>query len=238
MDATQFLILAGAILIGAVLILGGVVLALRSRRSSVPRENDPFAPPQVETPFPAAPAEPTPARAAPSRMNGWQRKLPPDVVALTRDAATGEWLVEIEGQRYNRLSDIHDDKAATKILSAIEGLKVFAGIAPAAPPEASPAVPAPSTPPLPPLVPGARKLRQAQYPAPEGSIIAQIETILQRELSLRSELSDRTIHMGATPDGSLLIEVDLNFYRSPDEMPDPAVRDVVMSAVHIWEKSG
>jgi hypothetical protein len=84
---------------------------------------------------------------------------------------------------------------------------------------------------------GSRRAGQATYPAPQGSIIAQIETILQRELSLRPELSNRTIHMGALPDGSLVIEVDVGFYRTPDEIPDPRVRDVVMFAVRTWEKS-
>ena len=78
----------------------------------------------------------------------------------------------------------------------------------------------------------------ASYPAPEGSIIAQIETILQRELTLHPDLLDRSIHMGATSDGSLLIEIDHTFYKSPNDVPDPKVHEVVLRAVRTWEKSG
>lgn len=249
MDTGQFLLLAGAILLGALLVLGGALIGLRSRRKSEQAGEDPSAQATIEPIESAAPLEavkdtPSSRRETLSRLSEWQRKLPPDVIVLNRDVASGEWIVEIEGQRYRRLSDIHDDKAASKIVSAIEGLKVFAGIVSLAPEAARPdpfpaqprAEPPASDAPLPPPV-GPRKLRQATYPAPEGSIIAQIETILQRELSLHPELGDRAVHMGALPDGSLLIEVDVNFYRSPDEIPDPRVRELVMLAVRTWEKS-
>ena len=242
MDATLFLILAVAILIGGLLVAGGALIGLRARRrGEAPAANDSFAPSRGESPPPAGPVEvaSTPAPRAPSAawLADWQRRLPPDVVVLNRDVVTGDWLVELEGQRYRHLGDVHDDKAASKILSALEGLKSFAGLSPAAGDSAAQAsVPVSASAPLPPPI-GPRKFRQAQYPAPEGSIIAQIETILQRELSLHPELKDRSIHMGATPDGSLLIEVDVNFYRAPDDIPDPTVRDIVMTAVRTWEKS-
>ena len=238
-------------MLGALLVVGGVLIGIRSRRQGASGSG--------------APVAPAPGREPRIGMRGWlselQRKLPPDVILLSRDASTGEWLVELEGQRYRRLADIHDDRAATKILSAIEGLRVFAGIA-AAPPS-QPAQPTPTHPsaspstslraglptpsgrglrragpePAPPAGPVLTASQPATYPAPEGSIIAQIEAILQRELERRPDLNGRTIHMGTTPDGSLLIEVDRDFYRSPDTIPDPRVRDVVMSAVRAWEKS-
>ncbi len=243
MDTGQFILVSAVIFLGALLLLGGAVIGLRSRRQSQSETDDPSAPAQVEAP-PAVDAGELPGlkRGSPSRFSDWQRKLPPDVIVLSRDAATDEWLVEIEGQRYRRLSDIHDDKAATKIASAIDGLKAFAGIvaletpAPASSRQLDmPTALTQSEPSQPPTAP--RRAGQATYPAPQGSIIAQIETILQRELSLRPELSHRTVHMGALPDGSLVIEVDVDFYRSPDEIPDPRVRDVVMFAVRTWEKS-
>jgi len=240
----QFLLLGGAILLGALLVLGGALIGVRSRRRGTDESEDPSATAPTEAPPSKDVSEALPTKREPSKwLSEWQRKLPPDVIVVSRDAESGEWLVEIEGQRYRRLSDIHDDKAATKIASALEGLRVFAGIGTSKPSESAPSLPFAASPalaesetPLPPPS-GPRKLRQATYPAPEGSIIAQIETILQRELALRPELAHRTIHMGALPDGSLVIEVDVSFYRAPDEIPDPRVRDVVMLAVRTWEKS-
>ncbi len=223
-------------MLGVLLVVGGVLIGIRSRRQSDSGADALFAP--------------APKRESPAWLNELQRKLPPDVIVLSRDAATGEWLVELEGQRYRRLGDIHDDRAATKILGAIEGLKVFAGIAAATPSQSEPPAPTrPSTPlraglragPAPAAPPPAGYMpptsQPATHPAPEGSIIAQIEAILQRELERHPDLNGRTIHMGATSDGNLLIEVDREFYRSPDAIPDPRVRDVVMSAVRAWEKS-
>ena len=229
-------------LIGALLVAGGALIGLRSRRQAADKPADPVTPPAEA--LDAAPVvEAATKREAPTWLNNWQRKLPPDVIVLSRDAATGEWLVELEGQRYRRLADVHDDRAASKILGALEGMEAFAGITQMIPAEPAPP-PAPTQPapvqagPTPPA-PGAepRPARQASYPAPAGSIIAQIETLLQRELALRPEFGERAIHMGALPDGSLVIEVDLNFYKSPNDIPDPRVRDVVMAAVRTWEKS-
>jgi hypothetical protein len=238
MEPGQFLLLSVILLVGSLLVVGGAFIGLRSRRKSKGADSDPFASTTADAPPPAPDIEAVSSKREPmlARLPEWQRKLPPDVLLVSRDAASGDWVVEIEGQRYRRLSDVHDDKAATKILAAIEGLKLFAGLGPPATPEPNAASPAPaSSAPLPPA--GARRAGMAAYPAPEGSIIAQIEKILQRELTFHADLKDRAIHMGATPDGSLLIEVDDVYYRTPDDIPDPNVREVVMLAVRTWEKS-
>lgn len=233
--------IGGAVLVGALLVAGGALIGLRSRRQAADKPADPLPP--AEAPDAAPAVEASPKREAPTWLSSWQRKLPPDVILLSRDAATGAWVVELEGQRYRRLAEVHDDRAASKILGALEGMEAFAGITQMLPAEPAPP-PAPAQPapvqagPLPPVL-GAelRPARQASYPAPAGSIIAQIETMLQRELALRPEFGERAIHMGALPDGSLVIEVDFNFYKSPNDIPDSRVRDVVMAAVRMWEKS-
>jgi hypothetical protein len=242
MELGPFLLLGGALLLGALLVVGGVFIGLRSRRQGdQPSANDPFAPQTTEAPPAQSASLSLPRREPASWLADWQRKLPPDSILLSRDAASGEWVVEVQGQRYRRLGDIHDDNAAAKILSAIEGLRTFAGVTLTAPSAPAEPMPASSAPPaveaLPATVSPPRGFHQATYPAPAGSIIAQIETILQRELEQHPDLSDRSIHMGARPDGSLLIEVDRNLYRSPDEIADARVREVVMLAVRTWEKS-
>ncbi|HKZ85615.1 MAG TPA: hypothetical protein VJ793_18410 [Anaerolineae bacterium] len=230
MEPEQLILIVGALLIGALLVLGGILAGLRGRRRSKSDHGR----------LPAAASGQAPKREPPYRMNEWPRKLPPDVVLLARDAATGEWVVEIEGQRYRRLGDVHDDKAAAKIVSAIDGLKAFAGLASKASPESTApqriSVVSDPGPPVPPPT-GPRRPKQATYSAPEGSIIAQIEQILQLELGRRPDLAIRSIHMGALPDGSLVVEVDGSFYRTPDEIPDAATREIVLRAVRTWETS-
>jgi hypothetical protein len=248
MEAGQFALFAGILLLALLLLLGGAIVVLRSRRQPPTGEQAPpsteptTAPGTLPATAPAEPSAPARLEQLSNRLSDWQRKLPPDVVLLSRDQATGEWLVEVDGQRYRRLGDIHDNRAATKILSAIEGMKSFAGLLPTEPPPPSPPSPAQSipAPAAPDTAASARAARAglATYPAPEGSIIAQIETLLQREIALNHDLADRNIHMGAAPDGSLLIEIDSHFYKSPNDIPEPKVRELVLRAVRTWERAG
>jgi hypothetical protein len=174
--------------------------------------------------------------------------LPADAVVVMRDATSSGWAVEINGMRFEALKDMHDDRTASKVLAALGGLQQFAGIA--APSvnrelKATPVV-APSTSTstqgLDPIV--AQALAQSGpapslplYPAPPNSILAQIETILQRNLIRYPELAHRKIHIGAAPDGSLLIEVDRQFYHHADEIAELPVRDFIKAAIHEWERT-
>ena len=129
----------------------------------------------------------------------------------------------------------------------MSGLQRFAGIAPAVKPDLKPKpviLPTPSAP-----APGidptvAQALAQSGptptlplYPAPPNSILAQIETILQRNLVRYPELAHRRIHVGAASDGSLLIEVDRQFYHHADEIAELQVRDLIKAAIHEWERT-
>ncbi|HTP10185.1 MAG TPA: hypothetical protein VMP08_18155, partial [Anaerolineae bacterium] len=44
--------------------------------------------------------------------------LPADAVVVMHDAVSGEWVVNINGMQYSALKDIHDDRAAGKVLEA------------------------------------------------------------------------------------------------------------------------
>ena len=264
MEGTSFLIITVGLLLGVLLVFGGVLSFVRSRRkkdesdadlslvsSARPIERSTGSAPGwlerlkgnsaspssagTETEASAAHATAPAGESSSSLGLDLRRKLPPDTIVLTREPGTGDWLIEVDGQRYRRLSDIHDDKAASKILGALEGMKSFAGLSAQAP--AAPLRPGPSSATPAPLPPAVRRSGQATYPAPQGSIIAQIETILQRELALHADVAHRHVHMGVAPDGSLLIEVDTSFYRTPDEIPDRRIHDLVKLAVHTWEKS-
>jgi hypothetical protein len=173
--------------------------------------------------------------------------LPADAVVLLRDAVSGEWMVELNGMQYTALKDVHDDRAASKVLEALGGFQVFAGIAPIANPDlkAKPVIlPTPSAP-APGLNPAvAMALTQSGpapslplYPAPPNSIVAQIETILQRNLMRYPELSERKIHVGAAADGSLLFEVDRQLYGHVEDIAELQVRDLIKAAIHEWERT-
>jgi len=174
--------------------------------------------------------------------------IPTDAILVLRDPESSEWAVEVNGMRYFNLKDIHDDRAASKVLEALSGLQRFAGTIPIikpelrVPPGVIPAVPAQPAPDIEPSVAQALKkgspaTSAAWYPAPANSILEQIEKILQHNLMRYPEFAERKIHVGAAPDGSLLIEVDRQFYPHADEVPDLTIRGVIKAAIQEWERS-
>jgi hypothetical protein len=228
--------------IALLLVMIGVVLALRQRsKGPAPHEavtDDKPAPDWVKNIAGSAGKTLT-------RTGG--PNLPADAVVVARDAISGDWAVSINGMQYAALKDIHDDRAAGKVLEALSGLQKFAGIAPAPVPDLKPKpviLPTPSRPAsgLDPTVAQAQALSGPAptlplYPAPPNSILAQIETILQRNLIRYPELAERKLHIGAAPDGSLLIEVDRQFYHHADEIAELQVRDLIKAAIHEWERT-
>ena len=223
--------------LAVLLLVIGVVLTLRARPSkSVPADQPAAEQSTTSNTESASKASPRPGKT----------NLPADAVVLMRDDASGSWIVNVNGMQYSTLKEVHDDRTASKLLEALGGLQLFAGITPGAP------QPNPIGPPSPgttnpnaemnPMV--AQALTQSdlppslpQYPAPPGSIVAQIETILQRNLGQHPELAARKIHVGAAPDSSLLIEVDRQIYHHVDELSDPAVRDLVKKSIQDWERT-
>jgi hypothetical protein len=242
MPLERFILIVAIIGIALLLVLIGVVLAWR-QRSKGPAvheavTDDKPAPEWVKNV--AASAGKTLTRTS-------GPNLPADAVVVSRDAASGEWVVEINGMPYKALKDIHDDRAAGKVLEALSGMQKFAGIAPAAHPDLKPKpvvllTPSAPAPGIDPTV--AQALAQSGpvstlplHPAPPTSILAQIETILQRNLIRYPELAHRKIHVGAAPDSSLLIEIDRQFYHHADEIAELQVRDLIKAAIHEWERT-
>ena len=229
--------------IAILLVLVGVVLALRQRtKSSKAHEaltSDKPAPDWVKGITGTAGKALTRTSAA---------SIPADAILVLRDPESSEWLVEVNGMRYANLKDIHDDRAASKVLEALGGLQRFAGTipivkselkAPLATAVSTAAVPAPNIEPsvAQAMKKGAGAASAALYPAPPNSILDQIEKILQHNLMRYPELADRKIHVGAASDGSLLIEVDRQFYQHADEVPDLTIRGVIKASIQEWERS-
>jgi hypothetical protein len=243
MPLGQFLLVAAIMLVALILVAVGLVVAIRGQakraQAHAPATEEKAAPDWVKNI--AGAAGKTIARtpnAAPS--------LPPDAMIVMRDPASGEWLIELNGMRYHSLKDIHDDRAASKVLEALSGLQHFAGSIPlfGSPPaeQAKPAPPAALSSekaeriPIIPVEPP-RPRSQPRHPAPTNSILEEIEKILQRNLMKHPDLSDKVIHIGADSDGSLLIEVGWENYKLPDDVPDPAIRDMIKSSIQEWERT-
>jgi hypothetical protein len=233
-----------AIMIGVaiLLVLVGVVLALR-QRSKTPTAHASVA---DDKPAPewvkglAGTASKTLTRT--SAVN-----VPAEAILVLHDPVSNEWLVEVNGMRYAQLKDIHDDRAASKVLEALSGLQHFAGTIPIIKSElkATPGVVPVAPPPPPGIEPSVAQAMKkgsvvtstALRPAPPNSILDQIEKILQHNLMRYPEFAERKIHVGAADDGSLLIEVDRQFYQHADEVPDLTIRGVLKASIQEWERS-
>lgn len=174
--------------------------------------------------------------------------VPADAILVLRDPASTDWLVEVNGMQYRSLKDIHDDRAAGKVLEALSGLQRFAGTIPIvkpelkAPPAGAASTPGVSAKNIEPSVaqamkPGSATASTALYPAPPNSILDQIDKILQHNLMRYPEFAERKIHVGAASDGSLLIEVDRQLYQHADEVPDLTIRGVIKASIQEWERA-
>lgn len=246
--ADRFLIFAGIIAVALVMLTVGIVVAVRGRRPSITKSpiDDKPAPTWVKSV--AGTAGKTLARTDNALH------VPADAVVVMRDPVSKEWIVEINGSRYQNLRDVHDDRAAGKVMEAYEGLQHFAGINPSVAPTA-PAQPAASLPPAAlniPVVPLSvpvveptivaamtqpAALSKPKYPAPPNSILEQIEKVVQRNLMKDPALTNRRIHIGAAQDGSLLIEVDWDTYKSADDVPEDNVRSLIKTSIQEWERT-
>jgi len=257
----RFFIIAGIVGLALLLLIVGLIAALRSRNKQTLEDS-----PVDSTPAPSWVKNI--AGAAGKTLTGTAPVVaaPPDAIVVLREAASNDWVVEINGLRYQSLKDIHDDKAAGKVMAAIEGLRQFAGLSSAAAPATSPVLPATATgepPAAIPIVPSGESIpfvppdsaprlepvivsaltqtaaptSKPKYPAPAGSILDQIEKVVQRNLLKDPDLTSRRIHIGAAADGSLLIEVDWSTYKSADEVPEGHVRDLIKASIQEWERT-
>lgn len=234
-SADRFFIVAGIIGLALVMLAVGISTALRAR---------------AKTSLAESPTDNTPASgwvkniagAAGKTLTGAALNAPADAIVVLREAVSNDWVVEINGMRYLSLKDIHDDKAATKVLAAIGGLQRFAGTIPIVPAgEAIPVVSPDRAPKLEPAIVAAlaqaSPAAKSKYPAPAGSILDQIEKVLQRNLIKDPVLAQRRVHIGAAADGSLLIEVDWDTYKSADDVPDDHVRTMIKTSIQEWERA-
>jgi hypothetical protein len=244
MTVERFIPIVAIIGIAMLLVLIGVILALRQRAKG-PEAHEAVA---SDKPAPEW-VKGIAGTAGKALTRSTSSNVPVDAIVVLREPESGEWVVEVNGLRYNNLKDIHDDRAASKVLEALSGLQRFAGTIPivkselrapltssaASTPVAPVAIIEPSVAQA--LTQSSAGVSTAMRPAPPNSILDQIEKILQHNLMRYPEFADRKIHVGAAPDGSLLIEVDRKFYQHADEVPDLIVRGVIKASIQEWERS-
>ncbi len=243
MTFERFIPIVAVIGIAMLLVLIGVILALR-QRSKGPAAHEAVA---GDKPAPEW-IKGLAGTAGKALTRTSAASVPAEAILVLRDPASSEWLVEVNGMQYHSLKEIHDDRAASKVLEALSGLQRFAGTIPIVKPELKPPLTgsmtsAPTAPAkdMEPSVVQAMKqgavVSTPLYPAPPNSIIDQIEKILQHNLMRYPEFAERKIHVGAASNGNLLIEVDRQFYEHADEVPDPTIRGVIKASIQEWERS-
>lgn len=77
---------------------------------------------------------------------------------------------------------------------------------------------------------------QGDIPSPR-SFVEEIEDILQRFIRTYPSFIGKEVHVGTGPDGGIRIQVDNEFYDTPDDIPDPEIRGILKAAIQEWEKS-
>jgi hypothetical protein len=77
---------------------------------------------------------------------------------------------------------------------------------------------------------------QGDIPSPL-SFVEEIEEILQRFLRTYPSFIGKEVHVGTAQSGGIRIQVEDEFYDTPDDIPDPEIRGILKAAIQEWEKS-
>ncbi|SRR6266496_1014149 len=70
--------------------------------------------------------------------------------------------------------------------------------------------------------------------APAGSIVSQIDSILQARLG-GTPLEDRGVFLAQSPEGGVMVYVGLTKYMGVEEVPDPEIKAAIRDAISEWE---
>ncbi|RPJ28284.1 MAG: hypothetical protein EHM33_04995 [Chloroflexi bacterium] len=165
----------------------------------------------------------------------------------------GSFTLDLDGARVNPTSLLPEQrKRLVEILSImrpwLEGRSAPAPsvtMSPAHPPTLSnqpPPTPAPVQPAPPPLpaspqtsAPKPGTIAKEDRPsAPAGSIVTQIDSILQARLA-GTPLEERGVFLTESAQGGVNVYVGLTRYSGVDEVPDPEVKAAIRAAITEWE---
>lgn len=70
--------------------------------------------------------------------------------------------------------------------------------------------------------------------APAGSIVTQIDSVLQTRL-VGTPLEDRGVFLTQSPEGGVMVYVGLTKYTGIDDVPDPEIKAAIRAAITEWE---
>jgi len=140
----------------------------------------------------------------------------------------GSLILDLDGSRLNSTALTADQRnRLTEILALVrswlEGRPVSAPAAPTPAVSFQPTLPRPGT--------IAKDDRPA---APDGSIVNQIDSILQARL-VGSPLEDRGVFLAQSPEGSVIVYVGLTKYMGLEDVPDPEIKTAIRGAITEWE---
>lgn len=163
---------------------------------------------------------------------------------------SGSLTLDLDGARVNTAALTPEQrKRLVEMLTLmrpwLEGKPVQAPVAPSTPPPAQPkpvpvtsappAVPPNLTVPPPTAAPNPNIIPKEDRPAaPAGSIVSQIDSILQAHLAT-SPLANRGIFLSQSPEGGVVVHVGFSKYIGVDEVPDPEVKTAIRAAIQEWE---
>ena len=292
-DLALLALILGILFVGASALVGWAVFyVMRSREKSRPRRpqaSSHSAASEKAAKGPEKPdAEPSLRElfAESSEVERRTGAAPAEVLRLLRDRVTGALIVEVEEERYRKLSEIKDGRVGRQVLQAAADLVRFTEVLQPRqrPRTRQPTTPAPSTlaasvedePPAPrtPAPPSveqeflqslaqregvmeeeskkpslspveffrrgfaARRAArlQSDVSAPR-SFVDEIEEILQRFMRTYPSFIGKEVHVGTGPGGGIRIQVENEFYDTPEDIPDPEIRGIIKAAIKEWEKS-
>ena len=123
----------------------------------------------------------------------------------------------------------------------LEGKPVAAPARPATAPQSQPS-PVPPSPPASPSPAASQPVssrpatiaKEDRPVAPAGSIVSQIDSILQARLA-GTPLAERGIFLAQSPEGGVMVYVGLTKYAGLDEVPDPEIQAAIRGAIQEWE---
>jgi hypothetical protein len=102
-------------------------------------------------------------------------------------------------------------------------------------PVMSPSVSQPPAPIPPPAIARPATMAKEDRPAaPAGSIVSQIDSILQARL-VGTPLEERGVFLAQSPEGGVVVYVGLTKYMGLNEVPDPEIKAAIRSAITEWE---
>ncbi|HJS18361.1 MAG TPA: hypothetical protein VJ785_06420 [Anaerolineales bacterium] len=206
----------------------------RRKEEAIEKENEP--PAQSKSPAPTP--EPVVVQA--------------DDPGLLRIKNEGGYLtLDLDGSRMNTSSLTADQRKRliemlTLMRPWLEGKPAVAPVVKPSPLQSQPTpveadrqgTPAPSTsaaapPPVRPQKPATIAVEDRPL-APAGSIVSQIDSILQARIE-GTPLDDRGVFLAQSSEGGVMVYVGLTKYMGIDEVPDPEIKAAIRSAITEWE---